>query len=237
MKYLLPLCLLLLGFSATAQKQFVVDPEAEPREISGNFSSIKISSGINLFLSKADAEVVAVSGADAEIKSRIKTEVRNGELHIFYSGDRIHYGKNLRMSVYVGYKNLEQLHASGGSNIVVAGVMELRVLNVHMTGASDFRGEIKVNELNVKLSGASDMNLTGSAGNVNIESSGASDLKAYGLTAENCNVNVSGASDVNITVNKEISANASGASDVYFKGPAEIKIKEFNGASTIARVN
>lgn len=237
MKKLFLFFLLFPVLFATAQKQFVIDPDAEVRAVSGGFSSIRVSSGIHLYLSKSNEEAIAVSGPEEKYREGIKTEITNGELHIFYSGEKLRLGKDLRMNVYVGYMTLAQLTASGASDITVAGVLELPLLNMQLSGASDFKGEVKIDELNVKLSGASDIRLTGNAKEVNIESSGASDVKAYGLSAENANVKVSGASDVNITVTKTISASASGASDVFYKGPAELKMKEANGSSSIARVN
>lgn len=235
MRFLLFLYFLFPALSLSAQKQFVVDPNAEIREISGSFTSIKVSSGLHVYLSQGDAEAIAISAPDEKYKQGIKTEIQNGELHIYYSGDRIKYNSDEKLSVYVAYKNLEQINASGASNIIIAGAMDVPLLNVHMSGASDLKGELNVRDLNIKLSGASDMKLTGKAANVNIESSGASDVKAYGLTAESCNVKVSGASDVNITVTGELSANASGASNVYYKGPGELKVKQSNGASSIAK--
>lgn len=235
MRYLLFLWFLFPAINLSAQKQFVVDPNAEIREISGSFTSIKISSGLHVYLSQGDAEAIAISAPDEKYKQGIKTEIQNGELHIYYSGERLKYGNDEKMNVYVAYKNLEQIYASGASNIFLAGVMDVPLLNVHMSGASDMKGELNVKELNIKLSGASDMKLTGKAINVNIESSGASDVKAYGLTVASCNAKVSGASDVNITVTGELSANASGASNVYYKGPGELKVKQSSGASSIEK--
>ena len=234
MKYFFLLFFLFPAVSLSAQKQFVVDPDAEVREISGSFTSIKVSSGLHVFLSQGNEEAIAISAPGEKYKQGIKTEIENGELRIYYSGDKMRYDDQ-KMNVYVAYKNLEQILVSGASDVFVAGVMDVPLLNIHMSGASDMKGELNVKELNIKLSGASDMRLSGKVTNVNIESSGASDVKAYGLTALNCNVKVSGASDVNITVTGELSANANGASNVYYKGPAEVKVKQSSGASTIER--
>lgn len=223
------------GYASFAQKQFVVDPDAEVRSLTGSFKSIKVSSGINLYLSRGDDEALAVS-ASGENKQEIKTEVENGELHISYSGEKIHFNNRGRVNVYVAYKELEQINASGASEVIVAGEMNLPLLNVQLSGASIMRGELNIGELNIRLSGASDMKISGTAKNVNIVSNGASDVKDYGFTAETCNVKVSGASDVAITVTKELYAVANGASDVLFKGNAEIKEKQSSGASTIAKV-
>lgn len=234
--YLQVVFMLLVCLNTSAQKQFVLDPNAVVREVSGSFTSIKVSSGIHVFLSNAETEVLAVSASEEKYRVGIKTEINNGELHIFYMGDKMRYSNNFKINVYVGYKNLEQLQATGASNILIAGLMELPLLNVQLSGASELKGQLKITDLNLKLSGASEAKISGVVKNMNIESSGASDIKGYELTTENCNVKASGASDVNITVTKDVAANASGASNIFYKGSAVLKLKQSSGASSVARV-
>ncbi len=236
MKYLKIISLLFLSLNAAAQKQFVVDPDAVVRDITESFSSIKVSSGIHVYLSKGEVEELAISAPNEKFKESIKTEISNGVLHVFLAGERMRNNSSGKLNVYIAYKNLEQLQVTGASDVVIAGIMELPLLNLQVSGASQLIGKIKIDELNMKLSGASEAKLSGTVKNINIESSGASDVKSYDLVTENCNVKASGASDVNITVTKELAANASGASNVFYKGTAEIKIKQSTGASSVVRV-
>jgi hypothetical protein len=106
-----------------------------------------------------------------------------------------------------------------------------------MSGACDFKGMVKLNTLKISLSGASDIHISGTAGTVDIESNGASDVKGYELVTDTCNANASGASDIQITVNKELTAHANGASDIKYKGSAVIKDMHSSGASNISKVN
>jgi hypothetical protein len=236
-KYFLNLFFITLSFCATAQKQFVVDEHAELREINGSFTTIEVSSGIHLYLTKGTVETVAISASEDKYKNNIKTDVEDNVLKIYYSGDGIRWGNNQRLNVYVSYKSIEQITATGASNIIAADEIDAKSLGIKLSGASDFKGKLKVEELSIKLSGASDAKINGTAINLNIECSGASDCKAYELTAENAIVKASGASDISITVNKEITANASGASNVNYKGAASLKGKYSGGASSINKEN
>lgn len=220
-------------FSAEAQKQFVVDANAEMRSLNGSFNKIKVSNAINLYLSQSSTESIAVSAAEDKFKAGIKTVVENNVLKIYYDGERSWSGRNRKMKVYVSFKNIDELQASGASDIIVAGTLEVQSLSLNLSGASDFKGDIKANTLSLNLSGASDVTISGTVKQLNIESSGASDVKGYELTADICNASVSGASDVNITVNKELTAHASGASSVNYKGDAVIKDMHSSGASSI----
>lgn len=227
--------LLLISVKSIAQKQFVVDGDAEMRTISGSFNSIKVSGSIDLYLSQSDNEAVAVSAPESRFKDAIKTVVKDNQLNIFYAGDGNWNLKNKKLVVYVSFSELKKLIASGASDILTAGVIKVPSLEIQMSGASDFKGAVEVGSLELKLSGASDVFINGTAADLNIESSGASDVKGYGLAADNCTARASGASDIQVTVNKELKVNASGASKILYKGEGVIKEISNTGASTVTK--
>ncbi len=224
-------------FTAAAQKDIISDPNAEVRTVNGSFSSIKISDGIDLFLSQGDDEAVAVSASEAKYRDGIKAEVNNGQLRVYYNNEKgWNNFKNRHLRVYISFKTLDKLEASGASDVQVSGVINVPSLNLIMSGASDFKGAVQISdELKINLSGASDVTIKGTAQKVDIESSGASDVKGYDLTAEYCTAKASGASDIHITVNKELTAHASGASDINYKGNAVIKEQHTGGASSVGK--
>ena len=223
-------------FTAAAQKEIVNDPNAELRTVEGNFTNIKISGGIDLFLTQADDVVIAISASEDKFKEGIKTVVENNTLKIYYFGDKgWNNMKNKNLRVYVSFKTLENITASGACDVQVAGVISVPTLSLSMSGASDFKGAVTVTNLSLELSGASDVTIKGTATTVHIESSGASDVKGYDLITDVCSAKASGASDINITVNKILNASASGASDISYKGQAEIKEVHTGGASSVTK--
>jgi len=215
----------------------VVDPNASTRELSGQFDAIKVSNGIDLYLSQSDNIAVAVSAVNDIYKEGIKTVIENGTLRIFYEGDKGWNKKDRKLRAYVSFSELKKIDASGACNIIVAGSITSTTLVLHMSGTCDFNGNVKVNTLDINLSGASDAKISGTAITVNIKSSGASDVKDFDLVTDFCNANISGASDVHITVNTELTASASGASDIKYKGNGVIKEKHSSGASSIMKEN
>lgn len=221
---------------ALAQKQTVInDPNAEVRNVK-NFHAIKVSNAINLYLTQSGEEAVAVSARDTKYRDRIRTEVNDGVLHIWYDNDRWKWGSdNKNLKAYVSVKTLDRLDASGASDVVVDGAISGDKLDIKLSGASDFKGGVKVNELNLDQSGASDVTISGTAGKVTVEASGASDFKGYDLVTDNCNAHASGASDIKISCNKELSVHASGASSIYYRGTAVIRDLRSNGASSVGK--
>jgi hypothetical protein len=236
-KIFLLLAIFFNALSSNAQNEIVVDPNASVRNVTGQFDAIKVSGGIDLYLSQSDNMAVAVSASNEDYKEGIKTIVENGTLRIFYEGEKGWIKKDRKLRAYVSFNDLKKIDASGACDVIVAGTVTTTALVLHMSGACDFKGMVKVNTLDINLSGASDAKISGTANTVNIKSSGASDVKAFELVTDVCNANVSGASDVNITINSELTASASGASDITYKGNGIIKEKHSSGASSISKEN
>jgi len=232
---------LLVLFSTTAraqkEKEYVIDPNATARTIGGSFSAIQVSGGIDLYLSQSNEEALAVSAAEEKYKENIKTKIEGNTLKIYYEGDRNWNSGRKKLRAYLSYKTLTGINASGACDVYSTGTIDVASLKLELSGACDFRGKVKVGSLDLKLSGASDVRIEGTAGTVNIESSGASDVRGYDLITDVCTAKASGASDINITVNKELSAHASGASDIYYKGTGLVREVHSGGASTVSKKN
>ena len=140
---------------------------------------------------------------------------------------------NNKLKAYVTFTTLKKIEASGACNIKTVGLLKSSDLKIELSGASDFSGEVEVANLAIALSGASDLKLKGSAEKLSINSNGASSAKAYDLKSDYCKADASGASSIQITVNKEMNARASGASSINYKGNAVIKDFSSSGASSV----
>lgn len=235
MKKLIIFILLLITFSSFAQDKTINDRNAAVRDVSG-FNAIKVSGGIDIFLSQSESEAVAVSASEEKYRDRIKTEVVDSVLKIYYDEEKGNWNiSNKKLRAYISFKNLNTLKASGASDIKATNTIAVPTLNVNLSGASDFDGKVNIDDLVIGLSGASDVKIEGTAKSIKIDASGASDIKGYDLITEECVADVSGASDIRVTVNKQISAHASGASSVFYKGDAVMKEVHTSGASSISK--
>ena len=222
--------------NVSAQKTIINDPNAQSRTV-GSFHGIEVSNSIDLYLSQSNDEAVAVSATDSKYRDRIKTEVSNGVLKIYLEKENgfSWTSGNHKLKAYVSFKMIDKLAASGSSDVYVDGSISGDNLAIHLSGSSDFKGSVKVNELSMDQSGSSDAAISGHANNLSVHLSGASDIKGYDLAVDNCTVHASGSSDLNITVNKELSVQASGSSDVYYKGSGIIKDVHSSGSSSVSK--
>ncbi len=227
--------LTLVCLHSFAQQTIINDKNAEVRNVT-SFNAIKVSGAIDVYLSQSSSEAVAVSAGEDKYRDKIKTEVVNGVLKIYFDGDKLNWSLgNKKLRAYVSFKDVTVLDASGASSFKITGDVSETNLSLKLSGASDITGNVKISKLVVSLSGASQVNVTGTVGNIDIEASGASDVKSYDLAADECSVKATGASDIRITVNKEISVNATGASSVFYKGDALMKNVHSSGASSVSK--
>jgi hypothetical protein len=238
MKKSVSLVILIASFSAVTAQKTINDPNAEKRNVSA-YHAIEVSGGIDLYLSQGN-ESVAVSASETKYRDRIKTEVKNGVLKIWYDNKNnlnLDWGSNRKMKAYVSFKNLDNLEGSGGSDINVEDAIKVNTLSLNVSGGSDFEGKVEANDLKVDASGGSDVKISGIVKKLDIDASGGSDFKGYELAADVCNLQASGGSDVYITVNKELSADTSGGSDVFYKGNGTVREMKSNGSSSIKKVS
>jgi len=222
----------LVGAAMYAQQ--VNDPNAEIREAK-NYHGISVSNAFDVYLDQGTEEAVAVSANDLKYRDRIKVEVKDGILHVWYDNEGKWGRGNKKLKAYISFKQIDKLTISGACDVFVSGTLKADKLNVNLSGASDLKGKIDIGELTLDLNGASDMNVTGIASKFNVEASGASSFKGYDLVTDYCDVRASGASDIRITVNKELSAHVTGASDVHYKGEGLIRDIKTSGAGSVSR--
>jgi hypothetical protein len=261
MKKILFALLLLAGFVVNAQenKSIVYDENAQQRKVP-SFTAISVSSAIDLYLTQSNKNAVAVSATNDEIRDHIITEVVGGTL-IIRLGDKgtwFSWRKwgNYKTKAYVSIQDINALTASGASTVHLVNTIEspkmriklsgasdfkgnikAGVLMYQLTGASDYKGEISANSIDIDGSGASSIELIGKVDDLAIEVSGASTAKLYNLTAKGAILRASGASNIGVTVTEILRANSSGASDINYKGNPNVKESNTSGASSIKRRN
>lgn len=234
-KTLITPILLLISYLTVAQEKIIYDANAEKRTV-GAFQSVRVSDGIDLYITQSGDEGVVVSATEIAHRDKIKTVVENGELKIYFDQNWMGWNwKNRKLKAYVATKSLKGIKASGGADVIVQGVLSSSQLSMHFSGGSDFNGHVKVTDLTIDQSGGSDVRIKGNAVNVKVEASGGSDFKGYDLTAEYAIIQASGGSDAELTVIKEIAAEASGGSDVNYKGNPVVKYKSASGGGSVSK--
>ena len=203
----------------------------EPREVE-DFSKIVVSSGIDLILNQGnELKAMAEARNDKALESII-TEVKDNTLKIYCKEKILKPGPR---NVYVTFRNLDEIKATGGSDVTAESGINVSDLEISAHGGSDISLEIEAGKLRSIISGGSDADLTGKVTEFVAEASGGSDLKAKELVTEICSLEVSGGSDGCITVNGTLNVKASGGSDIVYYGNAQVRNINASGGSDVER--
>ncbi len=191
-----------------------------------NFTSIEISSGLDLILTQDTLEKVMVE-SDENLQDLIKTEISGGELKIYTSKPIIHTSSS---KIYVTFKNLKEISASSGSDVKSSSKLNFEDFKVEASSGADIDLTLSCTNLEVENSSGSDISLSGNASKLNVDSSSGSDVNAGKLVSETCSASASSGSDIKISVSKRIEAHASSGADITVTGnPVEREIHKSSG--------
>jgi len=230
--------LMVMLVSTVLCAQTINDANAEPRNLSG-FHAIKISNAFTVYITQGNEDAVAISASKIEYREKIVTKVENGVLIIRFDEDKNFWkgwnGDKQKLKAYISIKKIDRLDVSGACDVFFEEGISAEELTVRLSGASDLKGRIDAKKLSFNINGASDATISGNAAELSVDASGASDFKGFEMTTNYCTAEASGASSVNITVNKELNAKASGASSVRFKGEGLIRDIKTSGSSNVTR--
>ena len=233
MKYILVL-LFTAFFTSTFAQTIINDKNAEVRNV-GDFWGIKVSGGIDVYLSQSNDNALAISASTQEIKDDIDTRIVNGVLVISYNSKSFRMNEKRNLRAYISFKTLQSIEGSGACNFNIQEVLQSKVLRLNLSGACEFKGKVAIDDMDARLSGASTTKVTGKIKNLKLEASGASDMKNFDLHVENLIADLSGASDVKVFISNSLTVKASGASSLNYSGNPDKVAVHTSGASSVTQ--
>lgn len=180
----------------------------------GRFTGLRVSSGIDVYLSQTDEESIEVE-ADENLHEYILTEIRDGVLHI-YTDVNIREAEMKR--VYVTMKDIRSLKTTSAGDIIGETPVKTGELELSASSAGDIKLEVYVKEIGANISSSGDVTLTGEADILNADLSSAGGLNAYGLEVREADVSASSAGDADISVSERLRARSSSAGDINYRG-------------------
>ncbi|MCF6357731.1 MAG: DUF2807 domain-containing protein [Draconibacterium sp.] len=195
-----------------------------------DFNAIKVSAGIDLYITIGETEEVKIV-ADDDIIDDVITEVIDGTLRI-YMKEKNWFGWNSRGSrkAFVTIKELVAINASSGSDVVSENTLKGESLKVKASSGSDVEIDVFYKNFSLDTSSGSDAKISGKVKTFEAKASSGSDIKARNLQSVICKVNASSGSDITVSVSNELYAKASSGADIRYYGNPDIRdISESSG--------
>jgi hypothetical protein len=204
----------------------------QERKINDDFTSIKVSTGLDLYITQSNNVSLRVE-ADENLHDIIITEIKNGVLKV-YSEKNIWKAKSRK--VYVTLKTLDGISATSGSDVYSQNTLQVNDIAVSATSGADIRISLDANSVKSCATSGSDIELTGVSNQHTSSATSGASIDAYDLHSKNVNVKVSSGADINIYASESIDARATSGGDIDFKGsPVKINKKSNSGGSISAK--
>ena len=202
----------------------------EIRDLDG-FTGVKVSSGIDVYLSQGSTFEVRVE-ADENLHEVILTELEGKILLV--KTERVNIRKAKSKKVHVTLPELAALKISSAGDLVGQTPFNCEDLRVSISSAGDLSLEVEAKRIDLDISSSGDASISGTADEFNVDLSSAGDLSAFDLIAGKVDVDVSSAGDARVHATDEISMNASSAGNIYYRGDARVVHSQSSSAGNIS---
>jgi len=178
-----------------------------------NFNQLKVSSGLDLYISQGDKLSVSVKTYE-NLQEYIVTKVENGKLKI-YCEERIRADIK-RIDVTV--KDLKSLDCSAGSDTWTVDTLKVEKIEISVSSGADATVSLNAENVICDTSSGAGVKLSGKTNSLNCDSSSGSNINAYGLESIICSADASSGADIRVYVTDSFSGSASSGGAIDYKG-------------------
>lgn len=198
------------------------------RDISSDFSEIKVSQGLDLHITQSNDVALTVE-ADANLHDLIMTDVENNILRI-YATENIRRASSKK--VILNIKDISTIKATSGSDVFSTNTIEVDHLELNTTSGSEIELEVKTQSLSCHSTSGSDIKVSGTTKTLTASATSGSDINASNLEAETSNVKATSGADISVNTTKALTAKATSGGDIRYSGnPEKVKKSDTSAGS------
>ena len=205
---------------------------SEDRKVE-SFTGVEASGDYKIQLKQDSSYSLHITGDDNLLKY-IKTTISGSSLRI--SSKKSLCSKS-PITIVIGVANLEQLKGTGAIQITSEGKLNVKDIDIRLSGASKVDLDLNAANVTTKGSGATEIYLKGQAASHTINLTGSGKLNALDFVVNKYDIQTTGASDCKINVLNDLNVHTTGAADVQYRGnPTNINNSK-SGASSLKKID
>lgn len=203
------------------------------REINlADFDQLRMGSAFSIRVKQGTTYRITVTGELNDVEDLDASVSRSGVLDIRYRNTW--RSRRERMEIDIVMPDLVSVDFSGATVSTIRGFEDLPSIGFKLSGASRSLFVGSTDRLDLDISGASELDLEGDGGLLSGTLSGASQLFAFTFPVSEADLDLSGASRARVWATKLLKVDASGSSNVRYKGNPTIN-QRLSGGSTVRR--
>ena len=200
----------------------------EIRNIKESFSSIDVSSGIEVVLEQSLDKIVSIE-AESNLQKLIDTKVENGVLMI-EPNETINATKTIKVTIRM--PEIDGLEASSASKIKGIGTFKGDAISIDASSAAEVNVNLKYDNITLDASSGSSINAKGIALKLESSASSGSEIEADELLVNLVDADVSSGGNIKIHPIVKLKGNASsGGNIIYNIEPKSITKDESSGGN------
>jgi len=192
--------------------------KSEVRPVSDDFSTIKVSEGLDVYVTQDDKASVTVE-ADENIIGFIRTDIQNDVLRIHLE-ERV--GRAESKKILVTLPNITGLETSSGAKLETNHTINADRLELHSSSGSHLKVNVNADEVNCHSSSGSHIRISGTTGIIYTDASSGSQIKANELKAKKAVSKASSGANISINASEESEINTSSGGNVHNYGSASV---------------
>ena len=193
------------------------------------FHAIDVSGNFDLTLKQDTLHDVLISAYEG-LLPKVKTEVRNGVLHISSTAVLL----NTRpITLTVSLDSISAITARGACDLKNVSTITASNIAINLKGAVEADLNVEITDVvKLDLTGATQIKMNGTTQTLRINATGAGDIVANELKAQYVDVSLTGAANAKVYASERINVRAKGASDIKCFGNPEKVEKSIGKASS-----
>jgi hypothetical protein len=204
--------------------------ETVDRNISGDFAEIRVSRGLDVYLTQSNETSITVQ-ADENLHDIIITEVEGNTLKIT-TDENISWASSRK--VMVSFKDVEKIVSTSGSDVFSTNTITAESLELATTSGSDMELDVNTEVIDCSSTSGSDLRLSGRTTKLYASATSGSDIKAGNLKAKVTEARATSGADITVNSTDELYAKATSGADIKYYGNPD-KITKKDGVSGSVR--
>lgn len=202
--------------------------QKEMRSISGKFTKISVSRGIEVSVEQGNDVFVEVE-ADQNLLKHITTKVENGTLMV--SSDENIYSAEAEI-VHVKVPVIDGLETTSGSNIKSKSTLKGTNITIKSSSGSEIQSTLEYDAISGESTSGSSINLSGKALKSNLVSSSGSTIDASELLSNEVIAEATSGSSTEVHPLLSLKGKASSGASISYEGnPKTVSKEETSGGS------
>lgn len=215
------------GFGIQGNRNVVT----ENRKVTAEFTAIKVSQGIQVYLTQGNDVDISVE-ADENIIDLLVTEVEGNVLKIYFDKN---VSRAKARNVYLTADKITSIKVSSGSRVKGEGVIRAKNITLKSTSGSGIRLELNASKVTCNVSSGADVRLTGTTEYFNGDASSGAHIDADGLISKEAKADVSSGAGISLHASEELDAHASSGGSISYEGNPTVLNRSKSSGGSISR--